>query len=99
MGGDASIRLSVAAGAALAAISALSELAEARPELRNDIVDLIEAGDQLFAIHIDGGAATGTDELTVRLEPSDRLRSFLAASGAGNFDLGVVEHDGRPIAR
>ena len=67
------------AGCAHELLSALSDVAERFPELRDGVVDLLETGEELFLLHSDVAAAATTGEIVVRLDPSDRLLSLVSA--------------------
>lgn len=65
--------------AALADLSA-AEISEAAFELRQSALRLSQAPLEFVALEVDRRAAPGADELIVRLQPTDRLRSLLAAA-------------------
>jgi hypothetical protein len=67
------------------AIALLSEAAQRRSKLVQAFLGL---GDPLFEFHnVDAeGAAAAACDVLVRLEPTNRLRVFLAACGAGDLD-------------
>ena len=93
--GGVSLRIHGAADELLAELSALrSELDRDLPrEAREVVFDLLERPEKLVEIETDISAAV-TGELTVRFEPSDRLRMLLAALRAGNVDRLIVEQSG-----
>jgi uncharacterized protein (DUF885 family) len=76
----------------------LDTLSELRSELDGDlpgharqlVLNLFEFPEQAVRIETDIGAAA-TGEVTVRFEPSNRLRMLLAALRAGNVDRLVIE--------
>lgn len=70
----------------------LAELSEMPSEIGNRLVDALEGGAELFRLDCDSVAASRTGELVVRLEPTEFLRGFMAASGARNVNAGSVEH-------
>lgn len=73
-------------------LSALSDAAERFPELRDGVVDLLEAGEQLFLLQADGTAAVTTGEIVVSLYPSDRLLGLMSAFRARQPQCLLFEH-------
>lgn len=73
-------------------LSALSDAAERFPELRDGVVDLLEAGEQLFLLQADGTAAVTTGEIVVGLYPSDRLLGLMSAFRARQPQCLLFEH-------
>jgi len=71
-----------------AAIHALQGLAERDPDsVRAFFEELVASGDverQLFSVDSEQRSAAGADEIRIVFEPSERLRKFLAKSGAGD---------------
>ena len=68
----------------LEAVAKASELAEACPEFRDRLAGLIDSGADLAAVDGNGRCTDPADKLVVRLEPSEALRSLLAAGGAAD---------------
>jgi hypothetical protein len=77
--------------AALARASSLAEAGKLPAEVAKRTIEAVEAGAQLAAFRLDGGAAAVANELTLFAEPGQALLDFLAAAGAGDVDDGVVE--------
>ena len=77
-------------------LSALTQLAERLPEVRDGLLGYLDSGEELFRFDVDRGAATVTGECIVRLYPSDALLGLLSASGAGDTNLLLVEHGTSP---
>jgi len=73
------------------ALAALAEALERRPEITNRFIDLLEPLEELFTVRSDDSFTPGTTELIVRLEPTDRFFSLMAAIRAQYPDLGLVE--------
>lgn len=79
------VSVSADAAPAVAALSALAELAQSRLEV---VQAFLSSGDplvELRQVHIDPGTTNAADVL-VRLEPSHGLAVFLAAARAGQCD-------------
>lgn len=82
----------------LAAIqSELDVQAELTPELRELAIDLCKFSTELARIDGNGGAAAA-GEFTVRLQPGDRLRMFLAALRARDVDRSAIKGTGHGLA-
>lgn len=71
------------AGPLVAALSALAELADRLPEVRDGLLGPADFAKELVTLKPDALSA-GAGEIVVRLEPSDRLLGLLSAGGAGN---------------
>jgi hypothetical protein len=67
---------------ALAAAGRLLERPELSAEVRDGFLDLIETPQEIVSIEVDHLAAAGSDEVVMRLDPSDRLVGLLLAGGA-----------------
>jgi hypothetical protein len=65
-------------------VQRVSVLAERSPEIRDGLLGLIDAGEELFRINGGDGSASGAGDLVLRLEASDALRRLLATVGAGD---------------
>lgn len=79
--GDAAPLMACIAGVAAASAQPTQRFREAVDAL----LGLPDLGQQLVAVEPDRGAAAGTGEVVVTLQPSDRLRGLLAA-GARDVD-------------
>ncbi|MCD7109695.1 hypothetical protein LRX75_11670 [Rhizobium sp. DKSPLA3] len=79
-------------------LSALSDLAERFPHFRDGLLGLIDSGDELFRLDIDGRAAPFAGELIVRLYPGDALARLVVALRAGDSDLFGLKHGEAPVA-
>lgn len=77
------LRLTCNAQPLLAALAAVSALAE---QSRKGVLRLGDLGEELVAVQLDHPATATASELGIRLEPSDGLRGFVSALGAGNVD-------------
>lgn len=71
------------ASALVSAVSALAELADGSPEVRDGLLGLVDFPEELVAVKADRLSA-GAGEVVVRLYPSDRLFGLLSAGGAGD---------------
>ena len=80
------VRLAPGTAPLLAALSQLSELAKALPEVVQGFLDGLLDLSELVRVNRDGGTAGPAGELRILFEPSDLLRDFLAATRAGNVD-------------
>lgn len=69
-----------------------SAAAKLPPELVDRLVRVVEAGAELFVVETDSFAASGASHLVMRPKPSDALLVFMAAAGASDPDLGLVEN-------
>jgi hypothetical protein len=76
-----------------AVVSLLSDPPDALAEAVHRGLDLGEFLAQAFSFEADDLTA-GAGELVMRAYPTDWLRGFLAAGGAGNFQLMSVEKSG-----
>ncbi|TGR32987.1 MULTISPECIES: hypothetical protein [unclassified Mesorhizobium] len=72
--------------------SSLSEAAECFLEFGYALVDFLESGKEFFLLKHDRGSASGTNEIVVRLDPSDSLVGLVTAFRARNTDFGFLEH-------
>lgn len=77
-------------------LSALSELSERLPEVRDGLLGLLDSSEELVRFDVNSGPATVANEVTVRPYPSDALFGLLSALGAGDADLLLFEHDSAP---
>jgi len=68
-------------------------ISDLRLEIIKRIFDLLDFSKEVRTVNIDD-SSTSTSELSVRLEPSDRLRRIFSAILAGDVDALTVEHDG-----
>lgn len=73
-------------------LASLIEAAERFPEVRDGLLRFIDAGSKLFTLESDRAATSVTDELVVRMYPSDSLLSFVPAARAAQSDFLIVEH-------
>lgn len=73
-------------------LSALSDAAERFSQFRDGVIDLLEAGEQLFLLHADGAAATTTGEIVVRLDPSDGLLGLVSTFRTRQPQCLLFEH-------
>jgi hypothetical protein len=69
--------------------SLLAEARDRSPQLCHRIVDLIDAGAQLFRIEPDVDAAAGAGRMLAK--PSDGLLVLMSALRAGKLDLVIIE--------
>lgn len=93
----ATVKLSVDSTALEAALSNFYAAFESLPEIGEAFVDLLDSGDELFRVDSDGVSTSLTSELIVRLHPSDAFLRLMSASGAGDIDLGILEHATSPV--
>lgn len=70
-------------------VSALLE--KLPPEVVQRFVCLLDRGFELFRFEADCSSAGGADHILVCAQPSDLLLDFIAAAGAANSDLGLVD--------
>ncbi len=70
----------------------LSAAAEALPEFGKAILDLFDAGEELFLLHTDQTAAPLAGEVVVRFYPSDSLLGLMAAFRARQAETLLFEH-------
>lgn len=70
----------------LDALAELSTLAKSFPEAVQRFLDGLLDRSELVRVHSIDGPAEPAGDLRILLEPSDRLREFLAAARAGNID-------------
>jgi hypothetical protein len=70
----------------LNAIKLLEKIAESRTEVVKRFLSGIETLNQLARIDLDDCAALAAGQVRIIFKPSDRLRDFLAACAAGDFD-------------
>lgn len=87
---DHRITLMADTDAVVRCIAELSAL-ELPLEVGQRLVGAIEAGAKVFVFEADSRAAAGADHLVMRAKPSDLLLVFMAAAGAANPDLRLVE--------
>ena len=87
---DHRVTLTADTDAAVRCVAELSAL-ELPLEVGQRLVGAIEAGAKVFVVEADSRAAIGADHLVMRAKPSDLLLVFLAAAGADNPDLCLVE--------
>lgn len=87
---DHRVTLTAETDAVVRCVADLSAL-ELPLEVGQRLVGAIEAGAKVFVVETDSRAAAGTDHLVMRAKPSDLLLAFMAAAGAGNPDLRLVE--------
>jgi hypothetical protein len=83
-----SVELHADGSAVLALVDALNRAVQIA-ERRIDLPHLVE---ELVTLQIYSDATAAATELCVRFDPTDRFRGFVAALGAGNLDVGTVEH-------
>lgn len=69
-----------------------SVAAKLPPEFVERLVRLVDAGTELFVIETDCLAAAGANHLVMRAKPTDALLAFVAAAGAPDPDLGLVDN-------
>lgn len=60
-------------------------------EFKQALLDALERRANFVAVNVDTDAAFRTSKFWLRLEPSQGLRSAVAAARAGNFDKGIIE--------
>lgn len=70
-------------------ISALLE--KLPPEIVHRFVRSLDGGFELFCFEADCASAGGASHVLVSAQPSDLLLDFIAAAGAANPDLGLVD--------
>ena len=75
-------------------LSLFAELAEAPPEVRHSVIDLLESGEELLAVKSDFDLAAAAGEVVVRFDPSDRFAVLISAFRAGNLDSLALRHCG-----
>lgn len=73
-------------------LALLAEAAQRFPEIRDGLVRLFETGDQFVRLDTNALAASTTNHLVVRLNPSDGLGVLVAAARARNSDFCTLEH-------
>lgn len=78
-------------------ISALAEALERFPELRHLVLDLFDAGKQLFLLHPDYTGTAVAGEIVVSLYPSDRLLGLMSAFRAREPKCLLFEHFIPPV--
>ena len=64
-------------------VSALSEVLKLAPELLDGIVGLLDIPGELAFVNCDYVATSGTGDLRIRIEPSNRLLGFLPTTRPG----------------
>lgn len=74
-----------------------AELCQRSSEFRHVPGDLLYRDQVLFVLQHDGGATSPAGEFVVRLHPSDRPAGLMAAFGAGDADLFIIEHGSTPV--
>lgn len=93
---DHRVTLTAETDAVVRCLADLSAL-ELPLEVGQRLVGAIEAGAKVFVVEADSRAAAGADHLVMRAKSSDLLLAFMAAAGAGNPDLRLVEDTLRHI--
>lgn len=78
--------------AALAELAALGEAAELFPEIGRRLVDLVDAGQELFRLDLDLSAAAATGNVILRAQLADAYRVLLPTAGTGDIERRVFEH-------
>lgn len=87
----ATATLRVDSSPAVSALEALSQFAERFPKRVQAFLGAGDGFPELAGLDLDWLFAVSTVDGRIALEPSDRLRDFLAALGAVDADLLVVE--------
>lgn len=83
---NCSLRLVVESVPMSKALEALSALAERSPELVEGFLQGLDGASELVRVDLNLDPAVAAGECRISLQPSDSLREFLLASGAGQFD-------------
>ena len=73
------------------------KLCKRSSEFRHVPSDLLDREQVLFVLQHDGGPTSPAREFVVRFHPSDRLAGLMAAFGAGDADLFIIEHGSTPV--
>ena len=89
-----SVRLRLDATELIGALTALStEVADRPPEILHRALRVSDSPCESVVFDVDPSAAAA-GVVTIRLQPSDRLRGLVAAAGARDFDGLLVEKTG-----
>lgn len=72
--------------------SAIADSSEVFAKVVNGLFNILDLSDEVRTVKVDN-CSTGTGELFVRFEPSDRLRRISVAILAGDINGLAVEHD------
>src|SRR5471032_2690868 len=85
--GGAEINLGADIAPLQAALASLEAVFKASPEVCKRFLCSLDSLVELCRVDGEGCAATGAGDIRVILQPSDRLRDFLLAAGAGDLQL------------
>ena len=85
--GCAEIKLGADTAPLQAALASLEAVFKASPEICQHFLGGLNTLVELCRVDGEGGAAAGTGDIQVIFQPSDRLRDFLLAVGAGDLQL------------
>ena len=72
--------------------SAIADSSEVLTKVVNGLFNILDLSDEVRTVKVDN-CSTGTGELLVRFEPSERLRRISIAILAGDIDGLAVEHN------
>lgn len=85
--GGAEIKLSADTVPLQAALASLEALFQSFPEVCEHFLGGLNSLTELCRIDVDGAPASAAGDIRVSFQPSDRLRDFLLAVGAGDLQL------------
>lgn len=85
--GGAEINLGADTAPLQAALASLEAVFKASPEICQHFLGSLNTLVELCRVDGEGGAAAATGDIRVIFQPSDRLRDFLLAVGAGDLQF------------
>ena len=74
-----------------------AKLCKRSSEFRHVLSDLLDREQVLFILQHDGSPTSPAREFVVRFHPSDGPTGLMAAFGAGDTDLFIIEHGSTPV--
>ena len=83
----AEIKLGADTAPLQAALASLEAVFKTAPEICQHFLGGLNSLVELCRVYGEGGTAAGTGDIRVIFQPSDRLRDFLLAVGAGDLQL------------